>query len=180
MRDRTMNGDQAHAYGALAAGVKLVTGYPGSPSTGTHETLIELAKDHKIYVEWSTNEKVAVEMAIGASIAGKRSLVCTKSVGMNMMIDPLMALNITPVHGGLVILLGDDPGAYGSQNDQDTRPAACLLEIPMMEPSDPAEAFNMMQEAFEVSERLTTPVIIRETRSFTQAVGPVPAGSVKY
>jgi indolepyruvate ferredoxin oxidoreductase alpha subunit len=80
-------------------------------------------------------------MAIGASIAGSRVLVCVKSVGMNMMIDPLMALNLTPVNGGLVILLGDDPGAYGSQNDQDSRPLAHLLEMPMMEPASPAESY---------------------------------------
>jgi indolepyruvate ferredoxin oxidoreductase alpha subunit len=115
------NGDQAMAYGALAAGVQLVTGYPGSPSTGTLQTLIELANNHDIYVEWSTNERVAAEMAIGASMAGRRALVCVKSVGMNVMLDPLMCLNLTGVHGGLVVFLGDDPGAYGSQNEQDTR-----------------------------------------------------------
>jgi indolepyruvate ferredoxin oxidoreductase alpha subunit len=99
-----------------------VTSYPGSPSSGTVEALIDLADKHDMYVEWSSNEKVAMEMGIGASIAGRRALVCTKSVGMNVMIDPLMALNLTPVNGGLVILLGDDPGGYGSQNDQDSRP----------------------------------------------------------
>jgi indolepyruvate ferredoxin oxidoreductase alpha subunit len=161
-------GDQALAYGALASGVKLVTSYPGSPGTGTVETLIELGGDHEVYVEWSSNEKVAIEMGIGASIAGRRALVCAKSVGMNLMIDPLMALNLTPVKGGLVILLGDDPGAYGSQNDQDTRPLALMLEMPLMEPSSPAEGYAMMQEAFEISKKINTAVIIRITRSFTQ------------
>jgi len=163
-----LNGDRALAYGALASGVKLVTSYPGSPGTGTVEALIELGREHDIYVEWSANEKVAIEMGIGASIAGRRALVCTKSVGMNLMIDPLMALNLTPVKGGLVILLGDDPGACGSQNDQDTRQIAPLLEMPIMEPSSPAEAYLMMQEAFTVSEEFETAVIVRETRSFTQ------------
>ena len=93
---QTLNGDQALAYGALASGVKLVASYPGSPSSGTVEALIELAREHGIYVEWSSNEKVAIEMGIGASIAGRRALVCAKSVGMNLMIDPLMALNLTP------------------------------------------------------------------------------------
>ena len=134
-----LNGDQAMAYGALCSGVKVVTSYPGSPSLGTVETLIGLAKKHDVYVEWSTNEKVAVEMGIGASMAGRRVLVCVKSVGMNVMIDPLMALNLTPVNGGLVILLGDDPGAYGSQNDQDSRPLAPFLNMPMMEPATPSE-----------------------------------------
>jgi len=165
---KKLNGDQALAYGALASGVKLVTSYPGSPGTGTVEALIELGREHKIYVEWSANEKVAIEMGIGASIAGGRVLVCAKSVGMNLMVDPLMALNLTPVKGGLVILLGDDPGAYGSQNDQDTRLLAPMLEMPMMEPSNPAEAYLMMQEAFAVSEEFKTAVIVRETRSFTQ------------
>jgi indolepyruvate ferredoxin oxidoreductase alpha subunit len=165
---KKLNGDQALAFGALRSGVKVVSGYPGSPSSGTMEVLIGEAERHGLYAEWSSNEKVALELAIGASIAGRRAVVCTKSVGLNAMIDPLMALNLTPVHGGLVILLGDDPGGYGSQNDQDSRPFASLLEMPMMEPASPSEAFAMMEEAFGISERFHTAVIIRETRSFSQ------------
>jgi indolepyruvate ferredoxin oxidoreductase alpha subunit len=180
MSTKKLNGDQAMAYGALSSGVKLVTSYPGSPSSGTVETLIGLAKKHRIYVEWSSNEKVAMEMGIGASIAGRRALVCTKSVGLNAMIDPLMALNLTPVNGGLVILLGDDPGAYGSQNDQDSRPLADLLEMPMLEPASPAEGYAMMQEAFNISEKFNTAVIIRETRSFTQQEEPVQVSDKSY
>jgi len=170
MNSKSYNGDQALAYGAIASGVKLVSSYPGSPSSGTVNSLISLAEKHDIYIEWSGNEKVAIEMGIGASIAGRRALVCTKSVGMNLMTDPLMALNLTPVNGGLVILLGDDPGAYGSQNDQDTRSLVHMLEIPMVEPASPSEAFEMIQEAFKISEQLNTAVIIRETRSFSQQV----------
>jgi indolepyruvate ferredoxin oxidoreductase alpha subunit len=177
---QTLNGDQAMAYGALTSGVKLVASYPGSPSSGTVETLIELASEQGIYVEWSSNEKVAIEMGIGASIAGRRALVCAKSVGMNLMIDPLMVLNLTPVKGGLVILLGDDPGAYGSQNDQDTRLVAPMLEIPILEPASPAEGYAMMREAFEASEKFHTPVIIRETRSFTQQVEAVSVENSHY
>jgi indolepyruvate ferredoxin oxidoreductase alpha subunit len=177
---QTLNGDQTMAFGALSCGVKLVTSYPGSPSSGTVETLIRLAKKHKIYVEWSSNEKVAMEMGIGASIAGRRALVCTKSVGLNAMIDPLMALNLTPVHGGLVILLGDDPGGYGSQNDQDSRPLADLLEMPMLEPASPAEGYAMMQEAFSLSEKFNTAVIIRETRSFVQQEESVSVSEERY
>jgi len=177
---KRLNGDQAMAYGALSSGIKLVTSYPGSPSSGTVETLIDLAKKHKFYVEWSSNEKVAVEMGIGASLAGRRALVCTKSVGMNVMIDPFMALNLTPLNGGLVILLGDDPGGYGSQNDQDSRPLATFLEMPMMEPPSPAEGLAMMQEAFYISERFNTAVIIRETRSFTQQLEAVPVPDESY
>ncbi len=177
---QTLNGDQAMANGALSCGVKLVTSYPGSPSSGTVETLISLAKKHKIYVEWSSNEKVAMEMGIGASLAGQRALVCTKSVGLNAMIDPLMALNLTPVHGGLVILLGDDPGGYGSQNDQDSRPLADFLEMPMLEPASPAEGYTMMQEAFSLSEKFNTAVIIRETRSFSQQEESVSVSEEHY
>jgi indolepyruvate ferredoxin oxidoreductase alpha subunit len=165
---KKLDGDQALAYGALASGVKLVTGYPGAPSSGTLEALIEWAEQGDFYVEWSSNERVALEMGIGASIAGSRSLVCTKSVGLNVMVDPLMALNLTPVNGGLVILLGDDPGGYGSQNDQDSRRLAAFLEMPLWEPAGPAEAYVMIQEAFLVSEKFHTAVIVRETRSFSQ------------
>jgi indolepyruvate ferredoxin oxidoreductase alpha subunit len=177
---KTLNGDQSMAFGALSSGVKLVTSYPGTPSSGTVETLIGMAEKHEIYVEWSSNEKVSMEMGIGASIAGRRALVCTKSVGLNAMIDPLMALNLTPVHGGLVILLGDDPGAYGSQNDQDTRSLATLLEMPMMEPASPAEGYAMMREAFSISEQFNTAVIIRETRTFTQQVESVHVSDEPY
>jgi len=180
MIQKILNGDEALAYGALTSGVKLVTSYPGSPSSGTVETLIDLAKKYDMYVEWSSNEKVAMEIGIGASIAGRRALVCVKSVGMNAMIDPLMALNLTPVNGGLVILLGDDPGGYGSQNDQDSRPLATLLEMPMMEPATPAEGYAMMQEAFRVSEQYQTTVIIRETRSFSQQEESVPVSDEPY
>jgi indolepyruvate ferredoxin oxidoreductase alpha subunit len=180
MSMQLLNGDQAMAYGAFTAGVKMVTSYPGSPSSGTVETLIELAKTHEIHVEWSSNERVAVEIGIGASIAGRRALVCTKSVGLNVMLDPLMALNLTPVHGGLVILLGDDPGGYGSQNDQDSRALAPLLEMPMLEPATPAEGYAMMQEAFSASDRLRTAIIIRETRSYAQQIGAVDINDAPY
>jgi indolepyruvate ferredoxin oxidoreductase alpha subunit len=163
-----LSGDEALAHGALVCGVKLVTSYPGSPSSGTVEVLIQLAKRHDFYVEWSSNEKVALEMGIGASIAGCRAFVCTKSVGLNVMADTLMALNLTPVNGGLVILLGDDPGGYGSQNDQDSRALAAFLEIPTLEPAGAAEAYAMVQEAFRVSEKCHTPVIVRETRGLSQ------------
>src|SRR5438067_12700416 len=114
MPERTVRGDEALAYGALVAGVRLVASYPGSPSTGIVEALIGLAPEHGLYVEWSSNERVALELAIGASIAGRRALVCVKNVGMNAIVDPLMTLALTPVHGALVVVLGDDPGGYGS------------------------------------------------------------------
>src|SRR5262249_58227819 len=116
---------------------------------------------------------VAMESGMGASIAGRRALVGTKSVGMNVMLDPLMALNLTPVHGGLVILLGDDPGGYGSQNDQATRPLAPMLEMPWLEPSTPAEGFAMMRVAFAASEQYHTAMVLRVARRFIQQVEPV-------
>ena len=145
MNQRTrinLNGEEALARGALAAGVRMAAGYPGSPGVGVMNFLIEHARQNQnLYVEWSLNERVALETCIGASIAGQRSLVCIKSVGMNVLLDPLMTLNLTGTHGGMVILLGDDPGAYGSQNEQDTRLMAPLIEIPMLEPASPGEAF---------------------------------------
>lgn len=176
---KTLNGEQALAYAALASGVKFVASYPGSPSSGTVMTLTDLAKEQDIYVEWSANEKVAIEMGIGASIVGRRTLICTKSVGMNLMIDPLMALNLTPVKGGLVILLGDDPGAYGSQNDQDTRPLSTMLEMPLLEPAEPSEGIEMMKAAFSLSERFETAVILRITRSFSQRKATLPLGDLE-
>lgn len=168
-QSKNLNAEEALAVGALAAGIQMATSYPGSPGIGVMNTLIEHAKNNKgLYVEWSVNERVALEMCIGASMAGKRSLVCVKSVGMNVLLDPLMTLNLTGTHGGLVILLGDDPGGYGSQNEQDTRLLAPLIEIPFLEPATTAEAFSMMYVAFDLSERFRCPIVIRITRSFTQ------------
>ena len=180
MPKTTMNGDRAFAYGALEAGVKVVTSYPGSPSSGTIDALVELTHEENVHIEWSTNEKVAFEMGIGASLAGRRALVCMKSVGMNCVVDPLMALNLTGVLAGMVVLLGDDPGAYGSQNDQDTRPIASFAEVPLLEPATPADAKSMMVEAFELSERIGTLVIVRETRSFSRQEGEVEFATAPY
>lgn len=164
-----ISGGEALAYGAAKAGIGCLTSYPGSPSSKTVATLIELVGNGEgkgCHVEWSTNERVALEVAIGTCLGGIRSLVCTKSVGLNVMLDPLMALNLTPLSAGLVIILGDDPGAYGSQNDQDSRPLADLIELPMIEPATPQIGLNMVVSAFAVSERSGLPVIIRITRSF--------------
>ena len=166
---RTVTGGQALAYGAARAGVGCVTGYPGSPSSATMAALVELRRAGAgtgCHLEWSANERVALEVAIGASLGGRRSLVCTKSVGMNVMVDPLMALNLTPLSAGLVIILGDDPGAYGSQNDQDTRALADLLELPMVEPDTPRAGLDLVAAAFTASERYALPVVVRVTRSF--------------
>ena len=159
---QTIASPRALAHGALAAGVKVVTSYPGSPSSETVAALIELAGR-----TGCTSSGRATRRSPWRSASARRSPAVgrwsrTKSVGMNVMIDPLMALNLTPVHGGLVILLGDDPGGYGSQNDQDTRPLAPMLEMPWLEPATPAEGFAMMRAAFDVSEQLHTAVVVRD------------------
>jgi len=136
--------------------------------------ILELYKnDPERHVEWSANEKVAFEIALGASIGGDRAMVCLKSVGMNIAIDPMMTANLTGVNAGLVILLGDDPGALLSQNEQDTRLIMDFLELPLMEPSSPQEAKDMIIRAFELSEEFNTVVIVREIRSFSVMEGSV-------
>jgi indolepyruvate ferredoxin oxidoreductase alpha subunit len=177
---REIKGGEAIAYGALAAGVSFVGSYPGSPSSEVVEAILRLPQATGIDVEWASNEGVALETAIGVSIAGRRALVCTKSVGMNVLVDPLMTLSLTPLNAGIVIVLGDDPGGYGSQNDQDTRPIAVMAEMPLLEPATPAGAYRITREAFELSERFGLPVIIRETRSFAQFVGPVVLSESEY
>ena len=122
MSAQIYNGDQSIALGAIEAGVGVVTGYPGSPGTGTFNTLSDTQEIYGHQTEWCPNERIALDIAAGVSQGGKRALVCMKSVGMNVALDTLMVLNMTGVHAGLVILLGDDPGAWGSQNEQDTRP----------------------------------------------------------
>ncbi len=168
-----MDTHQALACAAEDARVGLITSYPGSPASGMVDAVIASAKGGGPLVEWSTNERLALETAIGASIGGWRALVCVKSVGVNAMLDPLVCLNLTPVHGGLVILIGDDPGGYGSQNDQDTRLLAPMLEMPLLEPASPGEAYRLMRSAFGWSERYETAFLIRITRSSSQFKGPV-------
>jgi len=163
---RTISGDESIAYGALLAGIRVATSYPGSPSSGTMQTLFALADAYGIHVEWSTNEKVAFETSVGASIGGVPALMACKGVGFNVALDPIMVANLTDVGTGLVILLGDDPGAWASQNDQDTRPIAAGTELPMVEPATPQEGVDMTVAAFKLSKNMQMPVIIRITKSF--------------
>jgi len=172
MPETVMTGDQALAYGALQAGISLVTSYPGSPSSGTVKELLRLSKKDGIIIEWSANEKVAFENAIGAAVAGRRVLVCAKSVGMNVAMDPIMVANLIGTHAGMVWLIGDDPGAWGSQNEQDSRYLGAFAEVPMLEPSSPQEGYKMMCYAFDLSERWRIPVIIREVQSYSTLMGP--------
>ncbi len=155
-----LTGNEAIAVGAHKAGVDVATGYPGTPSS---EILPYLARFKNVVVNWSINEKTALEIAIGASIGYKRSMFTTKHVGLNVASDPLMTLGITGVRGGLVIVTTDDPNMHSSQNEQDNRFYAKFAKIPMLEPSDSSECIEFTNIAFEMSEKFDTPVVIRTT-----------------
>ena len=155
-----MLGNEAIARGAYEAGVKLSSAYPGTPSTEISEYL---AKYEEVYTEWAPNEKVAAEVAIGASIAGSRSLACMKHVGLNVASDPLYTFAYTGVTGGSVIVVADDPGLASSQNEQDTRMIARAAHVPVLEPSDSQEAKEFVKYGYELSEKYDAPVILRTT-----------------
>lgn len=173
----TVSGALALAQGALDAGVSLVTGYPGSPVTTVVNHIVRLTSPEGVQVTWNSNEKVALEMAFGASVGGTRALLCVKSVGMNIALDPLLSFNLTGCNAGLVLLVGDDPGAWGSQNEQDSRGFAWMAELPMLEPTTVAEARTMMVEAFRLSEAHSVPVFVHITRAL--ALSEAPASSVQ-
>ena len=153
-------GDFAVARGAWEAGVHVASAYPGTPSTEITE---ELARFPEVYSEWSPNEKVALEVGIGASIKGARAIVSMKHVGLNVACDPLFTASYTGVNGGLVIAVADDPSVFSSQNEQDTRLTAVSAKVPVLEPSDSQEAKDFTKLAFELSEKYDTPVILRLT-----------------
>lgn len=157
---KIMTGNEAIAQGAWEAGVHVAAAYPGTPSTEILENL-SLHKD--VYSEWSTNEKVALEVAAGASMAGARALAAMKHVGLNVAADPLFTLAYTGVNGGLVIVTADDPGLFSSQNEQDNRYYASHAKLAMLEPSDSQECLDYVKEAFEISEKFDTPVLFRVT-----------------
>lgn len=162
MHKEFLMGNAAIAMGAVAAGVNLVAGYPGTPSTEVLETVAKHRPDN-VYVEWSVNEKAALELAAGASYAGARTMVTMKQVGLNVASDPLMSLEYIGVKGGMVILVADDPGPVSSQTEQDTRHFAAFSKLPCFDPSSAQEAYEMVQEAFEYSEKYGTPVFLRPT-----------------
>ncbi len=157
---KLMLGNEGVARGAYEAGVRVATAYPGTPSTEITEAI---AKYEEVYAQWSPNEKVAMETAIGASIAGARSIVSMKHVGLNVAADPLFTVSYTGVNGGLVIVTADDPGMHSSQNEQDSRYYAKAAHIPMLEPSNSMEAKEFTKLAFDISEAYDTPVFIRMT-----------------
>lgn len=157
---KLMTGDEAIARGAFEAGVTFASAYPGTPST---EILENLATYKEIYAEWAPNEKVAMESAIGASVAGARSIVSMKHVGLNVAADPMFTWSYVGVNGGNVIITADEPGMFSSQNEQDNRNYAKAAKIAMMEPADSQECIDMVKAAYELSEEYGTPVIIRMT-----------------
>lgn len=155
-------GNEAIALGAIRAGINLVSGYPGTPSTEVLEAVARYNKSD-IHVEWSTNEKSALEVAAGAAYTGARTLVTMKQVGLNVASDPLMSLAYIGVKGGMVVLVADDPGPISSQTEQDTRHFARFSKLPIFDPATPEEAYEMIGDAFELSERYGTPVLFRPT-----------------
>ncbi|MDD5082745.1 MAG: indolepyruvate ferredoxin oxidoreductase subunit alpha [Dehalococcoidales bacterium] len=167
-----LSGNEALALGAYHAGVRVATAYPGTPST---EVLEYIARFGDVYAEWSTNEKVAMEVALGAAYAGVRSLVSMKQVGLNVASDPFMAAATTGIDAGLVVVSADDPGIHSSQNEQDNRHYARLAKVPMLEPADSQEAYDFMAYAYELSERFDTPVLMRTTTRISHSKSAVRA-----
>ena len=168
MTKRLIMGNEAIALGAVASGVRVVTGYPGTPSTEVLESAVK-HRTADMHVEWSVNEKTAMEVAAGASYAGARTLVTMKQVGLNVASDPLMSLAYVGVQGGMVILVADDPGPISSQTEQDTRTFAMFAKLPVFDPSSPEEAMEMVADAYRLSEEERTPVILRPTTRICHA-----------
>ena len=155
---KIMLGNEAIARGAFEAGVKVSAAYPGTPSTEISENIV---KYPEIYAEWSPNEKVAMEVAIGASISGVRSMASMKHVGVNVASDPLYTVSYIGVNGGMVCAVADDPGMHSSQNEPDSRHHAIASKTPMLEPSDSAECSLFTKLAFDLSEQFDTPMLLR-------------------
>ncbi|MEG2957080.1 MAG: indolepyruvate ferredoxin oxidoreductase subunit alpha, partial [Christensenellaceae bacterium] len=170
---KIMLGNEAFAQGAYEAGVGVVSSYPGTPSTEITEHMVQY---DDIYVEWAPNEKVALEVATGASYGGARALCCMKHVGLNVAADPLFTVSYTGVNAGLVVMVADDPGMHSSQNEQDSRFYARSAHIPMFEPSDSMEAKEYIRYAYEISEKFDTPVLLRSNTRISHSRGVVDTG----
>ncbi len=179
MSKELVMGNAAMAFGAIKAGVNLVAGYPGTPSTEVLETV---AKNNPgdIYVEWSVNEKAALEVAAGAAYSGARVLVTMKQVGLNVAADPLMSLNYVGIKGAMVVLVADDPGPISSQTEQDTRLFAKFAKMLVFDPSSPKEAYEMIQDAFEYSQKLGKPVFMRPTTRVCHGYETIELSKERY
>jgi indolepyruvate ferredoxin oxidoreductase alpha subunit len=177
MEKKILLGNEAIARGAYEAGCMVTAAYPGTPST---EILEAIARDYpEIKAQWSPNEKVALEVVAGASVAGARSMAAMKHVGLNVAADPLFTFSYTGVNGAMVIINADDPGAWSSQNEQDNRHYARAAKLPMIEPSSPAEAKEFTKRAFDISEKFDRPVIVRITTRIAHSQGVVELGGRK-
>jgi indolepyruvate ferredoxin oxidoreductase alpha subunit len=178
--DRTLLlGNEAITRGAIEAGVAFATAYPGTPSSEVALNFYQIKQESDLYFEYSTNEKVALEVAAGAAVSGLRTMVTMKHVGLNVAADPLMTLAYTGVNGGMVILTADDPSLFSSQNEQDNRYYARLSGLPMLEPTTPQEAKDMTLAAFDLSEKLKVPVLLRTTTRINHSRGIVTLGEIK-
>jgi len=171
-------GNEAIARGALEAGVKVATTYPGTPASEIGDTLARVAGRAGVYFEYSTNEKVAAEIAVGAAVSGARAIVSMKHVGVNVAADVLMTFAYTGTRGGFVLVSADDPSCHSSQNEQDNRYYALFSGTPLLEPSSPQECLEMTRKAFWISEELEMPVILRTTTRVSHVRGPVTVGSL--
>lgn len=171
-RKEYVMGNGAIALGALASGVNLVAGYPGTPSSEIIENVAKY-KNGDVHVEWSVNEKAAMEVASAASYSGARTMVTMKQVGLNVAADPLMSLAYVGVKGGMVVVSADDPGPISSQTEQDTRLFGEFARIPVFDPSTPEEAYEMVRDAYEYSEKYRTPVLLRPTTRVNHAYASI-------
>ena len=172
MSKKLLMGNEAFAHAALEAGVRVVAGYPGTPSSELIETVAKLhaaGKAHGVHVEWSTNEKAALELLAGASYCGARTLFTCKQVGLNVASDALMSLNYVGIKGGCVLFVADDPGPISSQTEQDTRRFGAFSKVPVLDPATPEQGFAMMKAAFDLSGKYRTPVIVRPTTRICHA-----------
>ena len=173
MENEFLMGNEAIGLGAMHAGVNLVCGYPGTPSTEILESVAKRNIDKSVYVVWSINEKAAMEVAAGAAYAGAYSIVTMKQVGLNVASDPLMSLAYVGIKGAMVVVVADDPGPISSQTEQDTRTFAMYSKLPVFDPTTPEEAYEMIGEAFEYSHKYGTPVIFRPTTRICHACASI-------
>lgn len=177
-RPRFLLGNEAIVRGAIEAGVRIVAAYPGTPSSEIIDRFSQLGAEAGIYVEYSVNEKVSMEVACAAAVSGVRSMCSMKHVGLNVAADAFMTLSYVGVKAGMVIVVADDPLLHSSQNEQDTRYYAKMAEVPMLEPSTPDEAYAMTLEAFEISEKYGVPCVLRTTTRVNHCRGPVEVGQI--
>jgi len=179
LEQKILSGNEVLAWSVLEAGVSVAAGYPGTPSTEALATLIKISKDYPIHVEWSTNEKVAFEIAAATSWTGKRSLATMKMSGMNVAQDSIASIAYSGVNGGLVIYVADDPAAHAGMPEQDTRLLAKFLNIPLLDASCPRDMHDLLIFAYELSEKVNAPVILRSTTPVAHSYAPVEIGEYK-